>query len=81
MASEGLGLAMIWGGMMGIFVPVEYCLGFKGGPRLWRSSMDWFAARPQLTRTLSLAELGAGLWLTTLAARKRPPVRHLDPIS
>jgi hypothetical protein len=66
---------------MGTLLPVEHCLAFKRGPRVWRDAMDWFAARPQLTRGLSLAELGAGLWLTVYADCQRRSPRCREPIS
>jgi hypothetical protein len=80
-ASEALGFAMIWDGTMGTLLPVEHCLALSRGPQFWRNTMEWFAARPQLTRGLSVAELGAGLWLTAQSKRRQRMARRHEPIS
>jgi hypothetical protein len=68
-ATEALTIAIIWDGAMSVLLPVEHCRVWRGGPRWWRSTIDWFVARPELTRTLGVAELGVGMWLATRAIK------------
>jgi hypothetical protein len=74
--SHALGLAMIWNGAMGALLPTDHCLALRAGPRWWRNTVDWFAARPQVTRSLGIAELAAGLWLTRETFGLRPANRR-----
>jgi hypothetical protein len=77
---HALGLVMIWNGAMGTLLPIDHCLAFRHGPQWWRNTMDWFVARPAVTRSLGIAELAAGLWLACEPFRLRPATR-LRPVS
>jgi hypothetical protein len=63
-AAEALSMAMMWDGAMGTLLPAERCLAWRGGPRWWRNTIDWFVSHPRLTRSLAVMELGVGMWLT-----------------
>ena len=64
---ESAGMLMIGDGMLGIMYPRDHCLLWRGGPLWWRRSVDWFAARPHVTRVVAAAEVCAGL----LVARRQ----------
>jgi hypothetical protein len=60
---ESAGMLMIGDGVLGLIRPAEHCLVWRGGPRWWRATIDWFAAHPAATRGAAVVELGAGLWV------------------
>lgn len=81
-AAESVGMVMIGDGVLGMLRPSQHCLLWRGGPRWWRDTIDWFAAHPAFTRSVAAAEVAAGVWLALrqqpdpgrLAARGIPPV-------
>lgn len=60
---EVLALAMIGEGLVGLIRPRRYSIFWKVGPQPLRDFMELLAEHPDLTRLLSVAELGTGLWL------------------
>ena len=67
--AESAGMLLIGDGVLALLRPREHCLLWRGGPDGWRRTAAWFAAHPQVTRTLAAAELCTGLWL----ARRQQP--------
>ena len=77
---ETLGLFLTWNGAMGTLLPGDHCLAWRRGPDWWRHIIDWFVARPDVTRSLAIAELAGGLWLIS-AWRHHAGMRHAtDPV-
>jgi hypothetical protein len=70
--AEAAAMLMIGDGVLGLARPAEHCLIWRGGPRWWRDTIDWFADHPQVTRGAAALELGAGLWLVLRSQRNMP---------
>jgi hypothetical protein len=72
--AESVSMLMIGDGVLGMVMPAEHCLIWRGGPAWWRDAVDWFAAHPQITRSAAVAEIAAGVWL----AFRRQPLSSRD---
>jgi hypothetical protein len=72
---ETLGIFLTWNGAIGTLLPVDHCLAWRRGPNWWRHAIDWFVARPEVTRSVAIAELAGGLWLI-LKRRHHADMRH-----
>jgi hypothetical protein len=71
------GMLMIGDGILGLLGPSRHCLIWRGGPRWWTESVDWFARHPDVVRAAAAAEIASGIWLAfrgqaTLAAPPSP---------
>jgi hypothetical protein len=73
--AESVSMLMIGDGVLGMVMPAEHCLTWRGGPAWWRNAVDWFAAHPQITRSAAVAEIAAGVWLALL---RRQPLSSRD---
>lgn len=67
-AAEAAAIGLIGDGVVGALIPARHARRWEVGPSWWKRLMHPFAARPQLTRVLAVAELAAGLWV---ALRRR----------
>ena len=43
--AESVSMLMIGDGVLGMVMPAEHCLIWRGGPAWWRDAVDWFAAQ------------------------------------
>lgn len=60
---EFLAILMVGDGVIGLVAPRRHSLLWKFGPESYKRLMEDFAKRPSLVRLLSVASVGAGLWL------------------
>jgi hypothetical protein len=60
---EALAILMVGDGVIGLIAPRRHSLLWKFGPKSYRRVIADFAERPILVRLLSVASVGAGLWL------------------
>lgn len=60
---ELLVIVMIGEGVLATFYPRQHLMLWHGGPRQLQYWMANLVRRPGLVRSLSLLELGLGLWL------------------
>ena len=61
--AEAAGMLMIGDGILGLLRPSRHCLIWRGGPRWWTESVNWFARHPDLVRAAAAAEIASGIWL------------------
>lgn len=62
-------MALVGDGFAGLIRPRQHTRNWKIGPRAFRNFMDKFIRHPNLTRVISAAEVGVGVWLI---AKQRP---------
>ena len=55
-------MALIGDGVMALVRPEHDALAWKGGPKPWRSAMQFLHDRPTLTRTIGAVQVVAGIW-------------------
>ena len=63
--TETLGLVLIGDGAIGLFDTERHLQLWQSGPEGWRRAMTYLAEKPNLTRALSILEIGFGFWLAT----------------
>ena len=68
--NESAGMLLVGDGVLGLMYPRDHCMLWHGGPAWWRSSIEWFAAHPQVTRAFAGVELATGLWLARRQERR-----------
>ena len=56
-------IVMIGDGIVSLADPTRHSLLWSIGPEPVERTMSWVAGRPNLTRLLSAAQVGAGFWL------------------
>jgi hypothetical protein len=61
---EILAIGLIGEGVAGLLTPRRYMRLWEFGPQAYRDALDWFVARPHLTRLLCAVEIGLGVCLT-----------------
>ena len=69
-ASDLTAIILIGDGVIGALTPAEHVRRYEYGPYWWRTTMRWFAERPQLTRALALVEASLGVRLALRLARR-----------
>ena len=56
-------MVLIGDGVMALVQPKRDARAWKKGPKAWRSSMQWLAERPAVTRAIGAAQIVGGvLW-------------------
>ncbi len=56
-------MVLIGDGVMALVQPKRDARAWKKGPQAWRSSMQWLAERPAVTRAIGAAQIVGGvLW-------------------
>lgn len=78
---ECAGMLMIGDGVVAFVRPTEHCLMWRSGPQWWRRTIEWFAAHPDVTRSVAAAELAGGLWLALQQEPEAAPdtVASIEP--
>jgi hypothetical protein len=66
---SALAILFVGDGVVAAIVPARHARRWRFGPRWSRRWMDWYAARPGVTRVLGLAEAAIGVWLATSTER------------
>ena len=63
-------------GILGLLRPSRHCLIWRGGPKWWAESVEWFAGHPDVTRGAAAAEIAAGVWLALRSTAGFAPTAH-----
>ncbi|MGY3321095.1 hypothetical protein [Arthrobacter sp. TE12232] len=59
--AESVAMFAIGDGVLGVLFPVQHSTRWDLGPKPWGAYMRWFADHPGITRTLSAAQIAAGV--------------------
>jgi hypothetical protein len=64
-------MMVIGDSVLGLVAPTQHVRLWKAGPRPFRNAVEALEERPKITRSLSLAGLGLGLWWAACQYRSR----------